>query len=101
MRALSIGRISGAFALAFALTALLTVMTGYFQAPQAPPTDEGTGAHIFQLSLVLFAPSLLLFIATADWRSPRSSAALLAVCLVAVAASFVALFLGEHVFWYR
>ena len=101
MGALRIDRISGALALAFSLIALLTVLGGYFQPPQPRPADEGTAAHIFQLSLVALVPALLLFLSTADWRRPRGNAALLAVCLVAVTGSFVALYLGEHVYWYR
>jgi hypothetical protein len=47
--------------------ALLAVLSGYTQPPQ---TDEGTGAHVFQLSIVLLAPAILLFLATADWSRP-------------------------------
>jgi hypothetical protein len=36
--------------------ALLTVLTGYMQPTQA---DEGIGAHIFQLTIVLLMPLML------------------------------------------
>ena len=53
------------------LIALLTVISGYFQAPQP---DEGSAAHIFQLSVVLFAAALLVFLASEDWKQPIRSA---------------------------
>jgi len=72
MRALTIDRLSGAFALLFSLAALLLIVIGYLQPPQPPPTDEGTLAHLFQLSVVLFVPALL-FVTTADRRHPRTA----------------------------
>ena len=100
MRAFRVDRVSGGMALAFSLTALLTIVIAYLQAPQPPPTDEGTLAHIFQLSVAAFVPALLLFAITSDWRHPRGSAAVVAVCLVALAVSFVGLYMGEHGYWY-
>lgn len=60
-----INRVCGNVLIVLSLTALLTVVTGYAQAPQA---DEGTGAHIFQLAIVAVVPTMLLFFVTADWR---------------------------------
>jgi peptidoglycan/LPS O-acetylase OafA/YrhL len=101
MRTFSIERVSGGMALAFSLIALLTIAIAYLQpAPPTPPTDEGTLAHIFQVSVALFVPALLLFVATADWRRPRRGAALVAVCVLALAVAFVGLYLGEHGYWY-
>jgi len=47
MNAARINRLSGAALTVFAVIALLDVLFGYTQPPLA---DEGTGAHIFQLS---------------------------------------------------
>jgi hypothetical protein len=79
-------------------TALLTVLTGYLQAPQA---DEGTGAHIFQLSVVALAPMIVLFFATADWREPLRSARPLGLPAAALAMAFGALYYLEHYWWLR
>src|SRR5437773_8886205 len=101
VRSLSVDRVSGGFALAFSLTALLTIVIAYLQPPPpTPPTDEGTLAHIFQLAVVLFVPALLLFVTTADWRRPRASVALVAACFIALAIAFVGLYMGEHGYWY-
>ncbi len=48
-------------------TALLSVFSGY---THAPLPDEGTAAHIFQLSIVALVPMIFLFLATADWTQP-------------------------------
>jgi peptidoglycan/LPS O-acetylase OafA/YrhL len=102
MRAFRIDRVSGAMALAFSLIALLTIVIAYLQPPPPTrPTDEGTLAHIFQVSVAAFVPAALLFVSTADWRRPRGSAALLAVCLLALAIAFVGLYRGEHGYWDR
>jgi len=62
-----INRVSGRVVTGLSLLALLTVISGYFQAPQA---DEGTAAHIFQISIVLIVPTIALFLVTADWKEP-------------------------------
>ena len=83
-----IARVSGVAVVVLALTALLTVLSGYAQPPQPPPVDEGTGAHIFQLSIVTLVPM------------PLRSARPLALAAVIVSAAFVALYYGEHYYWY-
>jgi len=101
MRTFSIDRISGGFALAFSLTALLTIVIAYLQPPPpTPPTDEGTLAHIFQLAVVAFVPAVLLFVTTADWRRPHASVAVIAVCFIALTIAFAGLYIGEHGYWY-
>ena len=35
--------------------------------PPGREPDEGTGAHIFQLSIAAMVPATLVFLATADW----------------------------------
>ena len=54
----------------FALVALLAVLSGFTIPPQ---NDEGSAAHIFQLSIVLVVPAILVFVATADWKTPWRS----------------------------
>jgi hypothetical protein len=93
MPAQRINRISGRVLIVLSLTALLAVLSGYFQPPQP---DEGAAAHIFQLSIVTLAPIILLFLATADWKQPWRSARLLAFPAAVVALAFGALYHLEH-----
>ena len=78
--------------------ALVTVLTGYFQAPQA---DEGTAAHIFQLAVVAVLPVSLVFFATADWNNFRRSARPLIVTGACLVIAFSALYYLEHVWYVR
>ena len=78
------------------LTALIAVMSGYTQPPQ---TDEGAGAHIFQLSIVAFLPAILLFLASADWTQPRRSTRPLVIPGAALVLAFAALYYLEHYFY--
>lgn len=75
---------------------LIAVLSGYFQSPQP---DEGSAAHIFQISVVLFVGALLVFLATADWRQPARTARGLIIPASALVLSFVALFCLEHYFY--
>jgi len=93
MRVQKINRISGRAVIVLSLTALLSVLSGYFQPPQR---DEGAAAHIFQLSIAALVPTMLLFLATADWRRPWRSARTLAFTLASLVLSFGALFYLEH-----
>ncbi len=66
--------------LAFSLV-VFAVRTGWGQGG----TDEGAGAHIFQLLIAAEVPFLLAFMATADWEQlgrPARLMSLQAVCLV-------------------
>jgi len=68
MRGQEINRISGIVLIVLSLTALLDVLLlGY---TQPPLSDEGTGAHIFQLSIVALLPTGILFLTTANWAQP-------------------------------
>jgi len=93
MSGLQINRISGKVIIVLSLIALLTVLSGYFQPPQP---DEGTAAHIFQLSIVALVLMLLLFLATADWRRPSRSARSLAFPAATLVVAFAALYYLEH-----
>jgi hypothetical protein len=48
-----INRVSSKTLIVLSLIALITVLSGYTQPPQP---DEGTAAHIFQLSIVALGP---------------------------------------------
>ncbi len=91
-----INRASGVVVVLLSLTALVTVLTGYNQQPQP---DEGTGAHIFQLSVAAVVPMLLLFVATADWRRPLQTVRPLVFSAIALVAAFGLLYYLEHVLW--
>jgi len=93
MRGQPINRVSGKVIIVLSLTALLAVLSGYTQPPQA---DEGAAAHIFQLSIVALVPMILLFLATSDWRQPSRSAQPLAFSATALVVAFGALYYLEH-----
>jgi len=80
-----INRVSGRVVIVLSFTALVAVLSGYTQPPQA---DEGAAAHIFQLSIVALVPMVLLFLATADWRQPWGSARPLAFSAAALVLAF-------------
>jgi hypothetical protein len=88
-----INRASGKVAIVLSLISLCAVLTGYFQPPQR---DEGSAAHIFQLSIVALVPTILLFLATADWKKPIETARRLALPVATLAVSFGALYYLEH-----
>jgi energy-coupling factor transporter transmembrane protein EcfT len=73
--------------------ALLTVLDGYTLPHQ---TDEGTGAHIFQLSIVAVVAAIILFLATADWKRPLRSARPLVIPTAVLVLAFGALYYLEH-----
>ncbi len=98
-----IHRASGIGLIVLSLIALLTVLSAlrvsldpFSIHPQPPLPDEGTQAHIFQLAIVALAPTILLYLATADWRRPGRSARPLALSAVAVALAFGVLYYFEH-----
>lgn len=93
MRAQQINRVSGKVLIALSLIALLAVFSGYFQPPQA---DEGSAAHIFQLSIVALVPTILLFLATADRKQPWPRAQPLAFSAAILVLAFGALYYLEH-----
>jgi len=88
-----INRVSSNGLLVLSLIALIAVLSGYLQPPQP---DEGTAAHIFQLSTVALVPMTFLFLATADWRRRLRSATPLALPAVVLVLAFGALYYLEH-----
>src|SRR5262245_53048001 len=93
MRGQQINRVSSKAVLVLSLIALIAVLSGYAQPPQP---DEGTAAHIFQLSIVLLVPMILIFLATADWTQRARSARPLALPAAFLVVAFGALFYLEH-----
>ena len=97
MRGQEINRVSGIVLIVLSLTALLDVLLlGYFQPPLS---DEGTGAHIFQLSIVALLPTGFLFLTTADWAQPVRIVRRLAFPAAVVVLAFAALYYLEHYFY--
>ena len=96
MHADKINRVSVVGVICLSAIALITVLTGYLQAPQP---DEGAGAHIFQLSIAALVPVLLVFLATADWKKPLRIARLLAGPVVTLIVAFGALYYLEHYYY--
>ncbi len=93
MQSQRINRSSSRVALGLSGTALLTVLSGYFQPPQ---TDEGSAAHVFQLCIVMLVPTILLFLGTADWKRPRQSLRSITIPAVMLLVAFGALYYLEH-----
>jgi len=97
MDAPAVNRASAIALLVLSLVAFITVLTGYL--PGHPPqADEGTQAHIFQLSILLIAPTAIVFFATADWTRPSSIIRRLTLPGIAVVLAFAALYYLEHYF---
>ena len=96
MTAHQINRLSSKVIIVLSVLALLTVLSGFTHAPQPPEPDEGAAAHIFQLSIVAVALSILVFLATADWKHPLRSVRPLAFPAAALVLAFAALYYLEH-----
>ena len=93
MRTRNLNRVSGIVLVLLSLTALLIVLWGY---TQPPLPDEGTGAHLFQLSILLLAPTGLLFLASVDRRQFRRAAIPLVLAGTLTVLAFGALYYLEH-----
>ena len=86
----------------FSFTALLPLLvvfgrgvaTGHLPAPDR---DEGTGAHVFQLSVAALLPIGLAFFASADWTRPTEVIRRLALPAMFVVLAFGLLYYYEHV----
>lgn len=96
MRSEQIHRISGRVVITLSLIALLMVLSGYLQPAHTPQGDEGTAAHIFQLSIVAVVPMIVVFLATTDWKRPWQSARPLALPAAFLVLAFAALYYLEH-----
>lgn len=97
MRRQQINRVSTIGLIVLSLTALLDVLLlGY---TQRPLPDEGTGAHIFQISIVALVPTGFLFLATADWTRPVRTVGRLAFPAAVVVLAFAALYYLERYYY--
>ena len=91
-----LNRVSGVVLIALSLVALFTVVTGLIWPPPVPEPDEGTQAHIFQLSIAGLLPVAVLVVGTADWRRPWQSARPIVFAAVAMLLAFGGLYYLEH-----
>ena len=96
-----INRISGVVVLGLSLFAMClvggaTILTLLGMFNPSPDGDEGTAAHLFQLSIVLLVPASLTFLATANWRQPGRVAKRLTLPAVALMVAFSTLYYMEH-----
>jgi len=98
MRKQQTNQLSGRVVSMLSLIALLAVISGYFQPPQA---DEGAAAHIFQLAIVAVVPMILIFLATADWKRGLRGVRLLALPAAALVLAFSALYYLEHAYYVK
>lgn len=101
MRAEQVNRASAIALLLLSLAALLPVAiagVAIALSGQIPPPepDEGTGAHIFQLSIAALLPVGLVFVMTANWTDPCGVARRLALPVVVVVVAFALLYYLEH-----
>jgi energy-coupling factor transporter transmembrane protein EcfT len=96
MRGEQINRVSSIVIIGLSLTALLTVLSGFTHPPESPETDEGAAAHIFQLSIAALVPTILLFLATADWKRPWRSVRPLVFPVAVLVVAFGMLYHLEH-----
>jgi hypothetical protein len=92
-RCQELNRLAARIVLVLSAIALLAVLSGYFQPPQP---DEGTAAHIFQLSIATLFPTIILFLTTADWKQPARSSRPLALPAAALILAFASLYYLEH-----
>jgi hypothetical protein len=97
MSAEQINRVSSVSMWVLSLTALLDVLLLGYMRPPLP--DEGTGAHIFQLSIAALLPIGLVFLATSDWARPGRIVRRSAIPGVVVVLAFAALYYLEHYFY--
>ena len=100
MSAPQINRVSTIGLIVLSLTALLPLLVVAVRAAVSghmplPQPDEGTGAHIFQLSIVLLVPMGVLFLVTADWTQPLRSVRRVAFPAAAVVLAFGILYYFE------
>jgi hypothetical protein len=93
MNGQQVNQVSARIIFVLSVMALMIVLIGFTQPPQP---DEGALAHIFQITIVLLAPMMLLFLGTADWNQPLRSARRLVLPAGALVLAFAALYYLEH-----
>jgi hypothetical protein len=82
------------FAMSLVVGATVLTMLGRFN--PSPDGDEGTAAHLFQLTIVLLLPAGLTFVATANWQRPWDVAKRLVMPAAALVVAFSTLYYMEH-----
>jgi hypothetical protein len=97
----TINRVSGRIVLGLSLFAMFlvggaTILTLLGMFNPSPDGDEGTAAHLFQLTIALLLPSGLTFLVTANWRQPLQVAKRLALPALALVVAFMTLYYMEH-----
>ena len=97
MQTRDINRVSSVVLVLLSLVALVTVATGLIWPAATPDPDEGTQAHIFQLSIAGLLPVTVIVVSTADWGRPWRSARPLALAVVTTLLAFAGLYYLEHV----
>jgi len=96
MRAHQINPMCGVVLIGLPMIALVTVVTGLIWPPPVPEPDEGTQAHLFQVSVAGLLPVTVVVVGTADWRRPWRSVLPLAIALLATVLAFAGLYYLEH-----
>lgn len=96
MRTQRINRLSSVVLILLSMTALITVGTGLISPPPMPEADEGTQAHIFQLSIAALLPMSIIVLSTADWRQPWRGLRPLIISAAATLLAFAGLYYLEH-----
>ncbi|MBV9169153.1 MAG: hypothetical protein JOZ81_03595 [Chloroflexi bacterium] len=96
MRTRQINRMSSIVLVLLSLIALITVVTGLISPPPMPEPDEGTQAHIFQLSIAALLPVTIVVLGSADWRQPWRSLLPLIISAGVTMLAFVGLYYLEH-----
>jgi uncharacterized membrane protein len=89
-----INRFTGLLPLLLSLLAFAIVMANIL-AGARPQSDENASAHLWQLLMVSQLPLILLFIATADWRS-RATALLIGLQLLGIVLACLPVWLAGY-----
>src|SRR5215471_10677082 len=96
MRAHQINRLSSVLLILLSVTALITVITGLIWPPPLPEPDEGTRAHLFQLSIAALLPMTVIVVGTADWHQPWRTMLPVIIAFISAVLAFVGLYYLEH-----
>jgi hypothetical protein len=100
----TVNRVSAVGLVALSLIALMTVLPLALRAVigghvPPPEPDEGTAAHIFQLSIVALVPTGLTFLVTSNWAQPVRSVRRLALPAAMVVVAFSIIFYVEQIYY--
>ena len=89
-------RVAAAALVLLSLVLLGDVVSGVLGAPQPPSSDEGTQAHIFQLTVALLVPAMLVSVVIWDRARPLRTAWPLVLAAAALLISFALVYRLEH-----